>query len=42
MKKRISETMKNIKIVILVFCLLFLSGCSATYEINIKDDKIKI
>jgi len=40
MKKRISETMKNIKIVILVFCLLFLSGCSATYEINIKDDKI--
>lgn len=32
--------MKNIKIILMIFCLFILSGCSATYEINIKDDKI--
>jgi len=40
MKKRISETMKKTKIILVIICLLFLSGCTATYEINIKDDKI--
>jgi len=38
MKKRISETMKKKKIILVIICLLFLSGCTATYEINIKDD----
>ena len=40
MRKRISETMRKIKIILMIVCLLILSGCTATYEININDDKI--
>lgn len=32
--------MKRIKFILIITCLLFLSGCTATYEINIKDNKI--
>lgn len=39
MKKRIKD-MKKIKFILINICLILLSGCTATYEINIKDDKI--
>lgn len=32
--------MKKIKYILVIICLLFLSGCTATYEINIKNDKV--
>ncbi len=32
--------MKKIKFILITMCLILLSGCTATYEINIKDDKV--